>query len=174
MCIRDRLTAAGKVYDGLRDAATTGTLNGVVQGDNVAVNATGLFGDKNVGNGKLVAVNGVLTGADAGNYTLSTNATTLANITPKALTGAITAAGKTYDGTTAASTTGTLNGVVQGDNVALSTTGAFADKNAAIGKLVNVTGSLTGADAGNYTVSANGTTTAVSYTHLTLPTKRIV
>ena len=158
--ITGALTAAGKVYDGLRDAATTGTLNGVVQGDNVAVNATGLFGDKNVGNGKLVAVNGVLTGADAGNYTLSTNATTLANITPKALTGAITAAGKTYDGTTAASTTGTLNGVVQGDNVALSTTGAFADKNAAIGKLVNVTGSLTGADAGNYTVSANGTTTA--------------
>ncbi|KAG1394274.1 hypothetical protein G6F59_014217 [Rhizopus arrhizus] len=89
-----------------------------------------------------------------------TNATTLANITPKALTGAITAAGKTYDGTTAADTSGSLNGVVQGDTVALTTTGAFADKNAAIGKLVNVSGSLTGADAGNYTVSANGTTTA--------------
>ncbi|NMK45142.1 YDG domain-containing protein [Achromobacter sp. Bel] len=158
--ITGALTAAGKVYDGSRDAATTGTLNGVVQGDNVAVNATGLFGDKNVGNGKLVAVNGVLTGGDAGNYLLSTNATTLANITPKALTGAITAAGKTYDGTTAAGTSGSLNGVVQGDTVALSTTGAFADKNAAIGKLVNVSGSLTGADAGNYTVSANGTTTA--------------
>ncbi|CAB3687601.1 filamentous hemagglutinin [Achromobacter marplatensis] len=158
--ITGALTAAGKVYDGSRDAATTGTLNGVVQDDNVAVNATGLFGDKNVGNGKLVAVNGVLTGADAGNYLLSTNATTLANITPKALTGAITAAGKTYDGTTAADTSGSLNGVVQGDTVALATTGAFADKNAAIGKLVNVSGSLTGADAGNYTVSANGTTTA--------------
>ncbi|MDH2050802.1 YDG domain-containing protein [Achromobacter marplatensis] len=158
--ITGALTAAGKVYDGSRDAATTGTLNGVVQGDNVAVNATGLFGDKNVGNGKLVAVNGVLTGADAGNYLLSTNATTQANITPKALTGAITAAGKTYDGTTAADTSGSLNGVVQGDTVALTTTGAFADKNAAIGKLVNVRGSLTGADAGNYTVSANGTTTA--------------
>jgi filamentous hemagglutinin family protein len=158
--ITGALTAAGKVYDGSRDAATTGTLNGVVQGDNVAVNATGLFGDKNVGNGKLVAVNGVLTGADAGNYLLSTNATTLANITPKALTGAITAAGKTYDGTTAADTSGSLNGVVQGDTVALTTAGAFADKNADIGKLVNVSGSLTGADAGNYTVSANGTTTA--------------
>ena len=158
--ITGALTAAGKVYDGLRDAATTGTLNGVVQGDSVAVNATGLFGDKHVGNGKLVVVNGVLSGADAGNYLLSTNTTTLASITPKALTGAITAAGKTYDGTTTASTTGTLNGVVLGDTVALSTSGAFADKNAAIGKRVNVNGMLTGADAGNYTVASNATTTA--------------
>ncbi|CAB3648632.1 YDG domain-containing protein [Achromobacter pestifer] len=158
--ITGALTAAGKVYDGARDATTTGTLSGTVLGDNIGIIGTGLFSDKNVGNGKLVAVNGTLSGADAGNYTLSTNTTTTASITPKALTGAITAAGKTYDGSTAADTSGTLNGVVVGDAVALSTSGAFADKNAGVGKRVNVNGSLIGADAGNYTVSANGTTTA--------------
>ena len=117
--------------------------------------------------GKAVALNGSLLGADAGNYTVSYNSTTTATISPKALTGAITAAGKTYDGTLAAITDGTLTGKIAGDTVSLSSTGAFADKNAGAGKLVNVSGVLAGADAGNYTVTYN----AVSYTHLTLPTK---
>lgn len=158
--ISGALTAASKVYDGSRDAATTGTLTGVVNGDNVGVSGTGQFSDKNVGNGKAVAVAGLLTGADAGNYLLTTNTTTQANITPKALTGAITAAGKTYDGTTAAETSGALNGVVEGDLVALSTLGAFFDKNAGVGKQVNVSGALVGGDAGNYTVTSNSTTLA--------------
>lgn len=158
--ITGALTAASKVYDGSFVAATTGVLNGVVAGDNVVVNGSGQFGDKNVGIGKLVAVNGVLAGADAGNYLLTTNLTTHADITPKALTGAITAAGKTYDGATAADTSGSLAGLIAGDTVAFATSGQFADKNAGTGKQVNVSGSLTGADAGNYTVTSNATTTA--------------
>ncbi|MBB1595324.1 YDG domain-containing protein [Achromobacter sp. UMC46] len=158
--ITGALSAASKVYDGSLDTVISGVLFGAVLGDNVGIGGTGRFGDKNAGVGKQVAVSGMLSGADAGNYLLTANTMTWADITPKALTGAITAAGKTYDGTTAASTTGSLNGVVVGDTVALSTSGAFADKNAAIGKRVNVNGTLTGADAGNYTLSANATTTA--------------
>ncbi|KAG1388254.1 hypothetical protein G6F60_013787 [Rhizopus arrhizus] len=103
---------------------------------------------------------GSLTGADAGNYTVSANGTTVATITPKPITGAITAAGKVYDGSVAASTSGSLTGQILADAVALSSTGSFADKNVGNGKTVNVGGSLTGADAGNYTLVANTTTTA--------------
>ena len=47
-------------------------------------------------------LDGTLLGADANNYAVSVNSTATASITPKALTGSITAAGKTYDGNTAA------------------------------------------------------------------------
>ncbi|KAG0774679.1 hypothetical protein G6F22_013874 [Rhizopus arrhizus] len=154
------ITAAGKTYDGTRDADTSGQLTGAIQGDTVTLASTGLFADKNAGVGKTVAVTGLLQGADAGNYTVSYNGTTTATISPKALTGAITAAGKTYDGTLTADTNGTLTGKVAGDTVSLSSTGAFADKNAGAGKQVNVNGMLAGADAGNYTVTFNTTTTA--------------
>ena len=124
------------------------------------MSTSGAFADKNAGTGKTVNVSGALSGTDAGNYTLASNATTTADIAAKAITGSITATGKTYDGTTAAATNGTLSGVVTGDVVSLGTSGAFADKNAGTGKLVNVSGSLSGVDAGNYSVATNATTTA--------------
>ncbi|WP_066093862.1 filamentous hemagglutinin N-terminal domain-containing protein [Xanthomonas massiliensis] len=81
-------------------------------------------------------------------------------ITPKDLTGLIIAADKTYDGSTGATTSGTLDGLIEGDQVSLATSGSFADKNAGTGKTVNVTGTLSGADAGNYVLDANATTLA--------------
>ncbi|MBZ8138988.1 filamentous hemagglutinin [Rubrivivax gelatinosus] len=158
--ISGAIVADGKVYDGTRTAATSGTLSGVVDGDSVTLATSGSFADKNAGAGKTVNVAGDLSGTDAGNYTLSTNATTTATITAKAISGAIVADGKVYDGTRAAATSGTLSGVIDGDSVALATSGAFADKNAGVGKTVNVAGSLSGGDAGNYTLSTNATTTA--------------
>jgi hypothetical protein len=98
------LGAQDKVYDGLTAASVTGTgsLN-VVSGDEL--NVSGSFADRNVGNGKAVAY--ALSGADAGNYVLGNGVTQgTASITPKTITGAITAAGKVYDGTLAASTAG--------------------------------------------------------------------
>src|SRR5262249_12951086 len=45
------------------------------------------FADKNVGTGKAVSVSGIaITGTDAGNYTFNTAATTVADITARALT----------------------------------------------------------------------------------------
>ena len=59
-----------------------------------------------------------LAGADAGNYTVNTTATTTADITALAITGSVTAANKTYDGNTAATITSrTLTGVIGGDTV---------------------------------------------------------
>lgn len=83
-------------------------------------------------------------------------------VTPKALAGIFTADDKIYDGTVVA--TGTINGVtgiLAGDDVVITGTGAFSDKNAGIGKTVNAIGAtLAGAQAGNYTITVTGADTA--------------
>jgi hypothetical protein len=43
-----------------------------------------------------------------------------------------------------------LNGLITGDQVNLNAQGQFADKNAGSNKNVNVSGNLSGTDAGNY------------------------
>ncbi|MCS6902641.1 MAG: YDG domain-containing protein, partial [Polyangiaceae bacterium] len=70
------LTANNKVYDCSTAATLSGsaTLTGVVAGDDVTLSGTpsGAFADKNVGSNKSVAVTGLsISGADAGNYTLT-------------------------------------------------------------------------------------------------------
>jgi filamentous hemagglutinin family protein len=151
------VTANNKTYDGSTTATGTVVLNGVVGGDAVGTSGTTFtFSDKNAGAGKTVAVAGTsLTGAGAGNYTLTVPASAFADILKKALTANVTADNKTYDGTTAATGTVTLNGIVSGDAVGTSgTTFAFASKNAGTGKTVNVGGTaLAGTDAGNYTIT---------------------
>ncbi len=148
--------ADNKTYDGTNAATGSVTLNGVVAGDTVGTTGTTFaFADKNAGTGKTVNVAGTtLTGADMGNYTLTLPATVLADILKKLLTGTVTANNKTYDGTTDATGTLTIGGVLAGDTVGTSNvTFAFSDKNAGTGKTVTVTGAtLTGGDAGNYAI----------------------
>ncbi len=120
------------------------------------------FADKNVANGKVVSVTGIsISGADIGNYTFNTTASTTANITARPL--AITATGinKIYDGNTTA-TVSLSDNKVSGDAVTDAYTAAtFADKNVANGKVVSVTGiSISGADIGNYTFNTTASTTA--------------
>src|SRR5690606_41790585 len=56
---------------------------------------TATFDNKNVGTGKTVTLTGAtLAGADAGNYTLTSVATTTANITALEITGTFTADNK--------------------------------------------------------------------------------
>ncbi|ABC65104.1 YDG domain-containing protein [Erythrobacter litoralis] len=157
-------TANSKTYDGTTAGTGSVTLNGVVAGDAVGTSGTTFtFADKNAGTGKTVSVSGTaLTGTDAGNYTLSVPASTLADILAKAITASVSANSKTYDGTTAGTGSVTLNGVVAGDAVGTSgTTFTFADKNAGTGKTVSVSGTaLTGTDAGNYTLSVPASTLA--------------
>jgi filamentous hemagglutinin family protein len=156
-------TAANKTYDGT--TATTlsgGALNGLVAGDNVALNQSGAFSDKNAAAGKTVSYASSVTGGDAGNYVLvSSTGTTTADIAAATLTVSGTTAGnKTYDGTTTATLQGgALNGLIAGDSVALQQSGAFADRNAGAGKTVNYASSLSGSDAGNYVLASNGGTT---------------
>jgi filamentous hemagglutinin family protein len=137
-------SAANKVYDGTTAATVNGTFTNAVSGDDLTL--TGSFSDKNVGGGKTVTAS--LSGTDAGNYTISYTDT--ANITAKSLTvSGFNAADKVYNGTTAATVSGTITNAVSGDDLAL--TGSFSDKNAGNGK--TVTAALTGTDAGNYTIS---------------------
>src|SRR5207247_704734 len=104
------ITAQNKEYDGTTTATLSSqTLSGVIAGDVVSLTVTAAnFDNKNVGTGKTVTATGLsLTGADAGNYQLSsTTATTTADITAKAVIPHITANNKEYDGTTTATLSG--------------------------------------------------------------------
>ncbi|AUA34561.1 filamentous hemagglutinin N-terminal domain-containing protein [Pseudomonas sp. SGAir0191] len=152
---------ANKVYDGGTTAQLSDlNLVGVVDGDQGKVTGTGTTGafvDKNAGTGKTVIGSGVaLTGDEARNYRFDTAAEIgKANIDRKVLTGKAEVASKVYDGgTTAQLSDLDLIGVVDGDEgkvTGTGTTGAFADKNAGIGKTVTGSGvALTGEEAGNY------------------------
>jgi len=109
-----------------------------------------------------------LTGTSAANYTLA-GATGSVTITPKALTLTATpaVAGKPYDGLTAATLTGATLRVAQaagtgttldgtpytGDALTLALSGTFDTRDAAAGKPVTSTSTLSGANAGNYTLT---------------------
>jgi hypothetical protein len=165
------ITASNKTYNG-NTAATIDvdsanfdglvTIDGVA--DDVTVSATGTFADKNVGTGKVVTLSETTGGADVANYTITNQGTTTADITPAPLTiGGITAINKTYDGNTTATTDvsrATFTGLVTGDDVTVSATGTFVDKNVGDGKVVSLTETNAGADVANYTITNQGTTTA--------------
>ena len=128
---------------------------------------------------KAPSISGLtLTGAAAGNYTLS-GTTGAVTVTPKNLTvTGLTASGKIYDGTMTADLTGTAalaataaagTGTTAdgkpytGDAITLggTATGAFVDPNAGTAKPVTVTGkTLTGVAAGNYALTQPGGLTA--------------
>ncbi|RZU36811.1 hypothetical protein EV700_3023, partial [Fluviicoccus keumensis] len=166
LAVSGSLQAQDKIYDATKTAGVMGSLSGVLSGDQVNLTAQGSFADKNVGADKSVTFSAVsLSGADALNYSVSTNTTATATISALDITGQILADSKVYDGTILAQTTGTLNGVPVGpgiaEDVSLATVGAFADIHAGTGLTVNVSGFLAGADAGNYRlVSSNAQTQA--------------
>ncbi len=165
------VTTSNKVYDATTTAAVntgSASLVGVLGGDTVDLDdalKVGVFADKNVGSGKAVTVSGLaLSGADALNYALSQPVGLTADITKASVTlSGVTASHKTYDATTAAtvSTAGAVfSGMIGGDDLTVSSTGVFSDRNAAAGKIVTLTNVLGGADLGNYDVADQGTTTA--------------
>jgi len=89
----------------------------------------------------------------------------------KALTiSGVDATDRTYDGTTAVALTGgTLNGVVAGDVVDFTLgSGTVADANAANDKAVVTAIALTGADAGNYTLTQPAVTVNIAKAPLTV------
>ncbi|HEY8781220.1 MAG TPA: YDG domain-containing protein [Mucilaginibacter sp.] len=106
-----------------------------------------------------------ITASQAGSstYAAATDVTQSITVTAKALTiSGLTANDKTYDGTTTAtlSGTGTLSGVVSGDVVSYNSTGTFATAN--VGTNITVTLTLTGAQAGNYTLTQPGITANIT------------
>ncbi|MGC0151917.1 YDG domain-containing protein [Chromobacterium vaccinii] len=165
-------TGQNKVYDGTTADTVALASGGVLAGDTVNFANTGAsFANKNVGTGKTVSVTGIsASGADAGNYTVNSTATTSANITPLAITVSATGQNKVYDATTGDIVTLASSGVLAGDSVSFSDTSAsFADKNVGTGKTVSVAGiTANGADAGNYTLNNSTATTSANITQLAL------
>ncbi|WP_313600179.1 YDG domain-containing protein [Epilithonimonas vandammei] len=120
---------------------------------------------------------------NVGTYNISISATNAGGTDTKTLVWTVnkkdvtvtglTASNKVYDGTTAATLSGTatLNGSVNGDAVGLSGTasGAFSDKNANSNITVNITGlALAGAQAGNYILTQPTATADITKASLTV------
>ena len=156
-----------KVYDGSPSAIiddSSATKSGLIAGDQVSVVSTGAFSDKNVGAGKTVIFTNQFIGADAGNYVISGQTTGQASITPKTLSvSGIRAVGKVYDGNLVAGTDLSAlakNGLVAGDDVRVSSSGTFSDKQVGSGKTVSLSHTYTGSDVGNYDVTGQASDTA--------------
>lgn len=168
-----------KEYDGSENAFITNTTLSLDTtyciGDdaaNLTANFVATFSDPDAGQDKAVSLGAsTLTGSAAGNYVLdfSNVPEVTGTITPKELTigGSFTAQGKAYDGTTDAAIAWnnlTLIGKVGNDDVTLVPVLAFDTQDIATGKTVSLTAgsSLTGAKAGNYTLSLIGAPTYTS------------
>jgi filamentous hemagglutinin family protein len=163
------LSAIDKVYDATTIASLSGTasLSAAIGGDVVSLSGTGTghFADKNVGTQKSVTVSGyTLAGTDAGNYSIVNPSLLTASITPASIVvSGITAADKVYDGTTAATvnaSNATLAGKLGSDVITIASTGLFSDAAVGTGKTVNLSSTYGGADAGNYSITAQATTSA--------------
>lgn len=148
-----------KTYDGSNVITEPNiTLDNALEDDDVSVSCDRLYFDnKNVGEKSVLLATAQLTGKDAHNYLL-----------PDAVEGAIlpktisveglSVQNKPFDGTVKATIDkpGRLNGVVNGDSVAIGGIDVNFD-DAAVGKhSVNATIRLVGADKDNYTVAEVG------------------
>eukprot|EP01030_Chromulinospumella_sphaerica_P008864 gene8864-8677_t len=167
--VYNRTYDPGVGYGTLATLNTAGaSLSGVLGNDVVTVvSARGSFDNRNVGTNKPVTGRAVtLGGTDGGNYQVTGFPSDMtASITPAPLT--VTLASREYNNSTVGSfSSAVLSGVMTfgeggSDSVTLvpgSATAAYADKNVGVGKTVNFTGtlSLSGTDAGNYTINPTG------------------
>ncbi|MGK5053538.1 YDG domain-containing protein [Janthinobacterium sp. RB2P8] len=143
--------ATGKVYDG-QLAAFLGSIAyvGLLDGD------AGVNGSLGYGNARNVG-NYAATGLWSTKYDISLGGTTTFAITPRALTVSMGGNGKVYDGTLGYDGASfVLGNVVAGDNLSISGSTAFLDKNAGSGKAVHASGLVLGGnDLGNYSLAAS-------------------
>ncbi|BDI04857.1 YDG domain-containing protein [Sphaerotilus microaerophilus] len=164
-------TAANRSYDGSTAATLSGgSLTGLVGSEQLTINASGVFADRNAGSAKTVTITTTLAdgptpvgaAAPAGlaaNYQLSNpSTTTTATITPRdlAVSGA-TAASKTYDGSSAATISAwQLANVIGSDQVQVgSGSGLFDSPGAGSARGVTATATaLVGNDAANYRLAS--------------------
>ena len=173
-------TASNKSYDGSTSATISayGSLSGIFGSDTVSLDtssASAAFDNKNVGTSKTVTISSLgITGTDAANYTIASNASTTADITAKTLgIGAPSAANRAYDGTdTASITAGSLSGLVTGESLNVTASGQFDDVNVGSGKNVTVTYNLTNGSGGgvatNYALADGSTTADITQKTLTI------
>jgi len=152
-------TGENKVYDGSTDATVVLGSEGVDPDDDVTFSYTSAtFDDKDVADGIPISVSGIsISGPDADKYyVLNDTATTSANITPMPIVGAFTVNNKVYDGLTGVTVaTRSLPAAFPGDDAVLvGGLANFADKNIGTWTVTLTGASITGAQAGNYTLSS--------------------
>ncbi len=167
---KNATVVTSKVYDGTTEAAVTdaGTLFGMKMDAKVTLNAKAEYADASTGVYKRIKVTYSLSGEDAASYVIADRDASFyimnGEIERKVLTVSGTeVADKEYDGTTNATVkeAGTLDGVVEGDDVQLSAVAAFVDDfHAGQDKRVLVRYSLSGAKSANYTVAKTANFTA--------------
>ena len=155
------LLVTDKIYDGNTIASIDSSavvFNGLIPGDDFTLVSTGSFDDKNVGVDKDVLLNNQFSGIDLGNYQILDQTKLLGKIVPKNLSlSGIEALDKTYDGSKQAIldfSSKILNGLVEGDDLNIDTSGAFLDKHVGTDKEVSISHSFSGADLENYNISA--------------------
>ncbi len=147
-----------KIYNAVPYSGGNGvTYSGFVDSDS----ASALGGSLAYGGTSQGAVNAgsyaiAPSGYTSGKYLFSySNGTLTVDTAPLTMSG-ITASNKVYDGTTiaAVTTAGALyTGLITGDAVTVSATGAFVDAAVGTGKVVTLTSSYTGLDVSNYNIT---------------------
>jgi filamentous hemagglutinin family protein len=143
------------VIDALSGA---GTLTGLVAGQTLTLgNTNGTLGAADAGSETItsnITLGDGTGGGLAANYVLTQPTLPNVTISPAALsvTGS-TANNKVYDGTAAATLTGTLSGVFGSDAVTLLPGGSFGSKDVGTGIAVTATDTLSGAQAFDYTLT---------------------
>lgn len=148
------VTPTNRAYNGSSEVAVTvGELSGVITGDSVSLDnspATGTMQDANAGENKTVTVDDLsLTGTDADNYKLTVTVDTV-TISKAEVTIIVTNATKNY-GDDDPEFTGTVAGVVEGDNLNVSYARAESDKDKEnVGDEITITASYT--ENNNYDV----------------------
>ncbi|HWP80809.1 MAG TPA: leucine-rich repeat protein [Candidatus Acidoferrum sp.] len=176
LTIGGSFTAQSKAYDGTTNAVIASnnlTLVGRVGSDDVTLFPVLAFDTPDIATGKTVSLTAgsYLTGAKAANYTLSISGApiyTSGVITNKQATlgGSFTVDNKEYTGVkaaTIASNNLTLIGVNSGDDVSIASVTAEFDSAAVGSGTVRITDvTLTGTNAGDYSVSFTGAPTATA------------
>ena len=152
-------TGTGRAYNGSPvDALSgTGTLAGLVGIQTLTLGGSATLASADAGSEPITAAITLGNGTNGGltaNYTLTQP--TLANVTitqaPLTVSGS-TVGNKVYDGTTAATLTGTLSGVFGSDAVTLLPGGSFTSKDVGTAVLVTAADTLSGAKAFDYTLT---------------------
>jgi filamentous hemagglutinin family protein len=155
-----------RVYDGTVQTTVGGSSTDVLAGDLLTISGSGVFtgnGAKNVGSNKPIDVlTATLGGTDRGNYLLlNPTGTATGSVTRRTATPSYSGGSKVYDGTTSAPVTGSAAAFVVGDDIRLTQTAAFLNKNAGVDKLVQISNiALAGSDAGNYQLLSSMNQTA--------------
>ncbi|MEK9212914.1 beta strand repeat-containing protein, partial [Sphingomonas sp. 2378] len=150
--------ADSKVYDGTATSTGVVLVTGLMAGDTVTAGQA--FDSRNAG-ARTIRVNGVsLSDGNGGdNYVVALRDAN-GTIAKRDLATTVTVNNKVYDGTTTATGSfGPLQNLIAGDDVSAHAAMNFVDRNAGANKNVTIgSGSLTGADAGNYNLVPLGST----------------